>query len=171
MVPYQYVKERIAGFSKFDKYIKTSPKGTVYLNKRANAIEAMNYSLVPLDNTVADMVSDSLTVIGDDVAKVKLRSDLEKAIEEDKNDAQLGFIVQSYLANKVLSPKNIFGYGGDKVSFMGGVFRAYMKGEVDLPEIGEEENEDNQEQGPPKRELNIDSAQDYMILFRHLINN
>jgi hypothetical protein len=86
--PYDTVKEAIIGFNKFDKYVKTSAFGTIYLNKRANIKEAISYGLVPLENTIVDMVSDTFQALTSDTEKIKLKEDLSKAVNENKNNFQ-----------------------------------------------------------------------------------
>jgi len=166
--PYDTVSDSIVNFSKFEKFERTSAFGTVYLKKRANIREVISYGLIPLDNTVKNMVSDTFQVLTSDTEKVKLNGDIEKAINEDKNDYQLGSIVKKALQNKA-NLQFIFGLNTDIV-FIGSVFRAYAKGEIELPE---KQKQDEQQQQEERKEipLNMDTAQKFMILFTYKVKN
>jgi hypothetical protein len=172
LIPYENVKDSINSFNKFFEYKRTGAFGTVYLKQRANIKETISYGLVPLDNTIVDMVSDTFQALTSDSDRIKLNEDITKAIKEDKNDFQIGYIVQKALANKVLTIKNIFGNEADDLTYIGKVFRSYSKGEVELPEKKKKLEEDEDEGYKlPKRSLTLENAEEFMILFTYKINN
>jgi hypothetical protein len=167
--PYDTVKNSVKDFSKFDKYVKTSDFGTIYLKKRANIKEAISYGLVPLDNTIVDMVSDTFQTLTSDTDKIKLKEDINKAITNGEDDFEIGQIVKNALYGKVQNSKQIFGLEASDLDFIGDVFRRYTKGEVALPE--KKKREDYEEDEKEKRPLNLDSAQDFLILLTYKIKN
>ena len=168
--PYNTIKDSIVGFNKFDKYVKTSAFGTLYLNKRANIKEAISYGLVPLDNTIIDMVSDTFQALTSDTEKIKLKEEISKSVTENKNDFQIGLIVQKALSGKVQKSEQIFGPDAEDLDFIGKVFRSYSKGEVEIPEKKKREEMD-EDAKMPSRTLDLDSAQDFLILLTYKIKN
>jgi len=172
LVPYNNVKESVSGFSKFEKYEKTSPFGTVYLKKRAGIKEVLSYGLVPLDNTLIDMVSDTFQVLTSDTDKIKLKEDISKAVSSGMNNYQIGSIVNKALYGKVQRVEQIFGPEGEDTDFLGQVFKSYAKGEVELPESKKrEQGEEREEHKMPERPLDIETAQEYLILLTYKIKN
>ena len=169
--PYDTVKDSISGFSKFDKYVKTSSFGTIYLNKRANIKEAISYGIIPLDNNIIDMVSDTFQALTSDTEKIKLKEDISKAVTENKNNFQIGLIVQKALSGKVQKAEQIFGPDAEDLDFVGEVFRSYSEGKVELPEKKKREEQMEEERKQPSRPLNIDSATDFLILLTYKIKN
>jgi len=169
--PYDTVKDGIKDFSKFDKYIKTSAFGTVYLNRRANIKEAISYGLIPLDNTIVDMVSDTFQALTSDTEKIKLKEDLSKAVTENKDNFEIGSMVEKALYGKVQKTKQIFGPEADDLDFIGQVFRSYAKGEVELPDKKKRSEVESEEEKGPSRPLNLETAQDFLILLTYKIKN
>ena len=169
--PYDSVKDTIKDFAKFDKYVKTSAFGTIYLNRRANIKEAISYGLVPLDNTIIDMVSDTFQALTSDTEKIKLKEEISKAVTENKNTFQIGMIVDKALSGKVQKAEQIFGPEAEDLDFVGQVFKSYSKGEVELPEKKAREKDSDKESKAPSRPLDLDSAQDFLILLTYKIKN
>jgi hypothetical protein len=169
--PYDTVKDTIKDFAKFDKYVKTSAFGTIYLNRRANIKEAISYGLVPLDNTIIDMVSDTFQALTSDTEKIKLKEEISKAVTENKNTFQIGMIVEKALSGKVQKAEQIFGPEAEDLDFVGQVFKSYSKGEVELPEKKAREKDSDEQSKAPSRPLDLDSAQDFLILLTYKIKN
>jgi hypothetical protein len=169
--PYDSVKDSIKDFAKFDKYVKTSAFGTIYLNRRANIREAISYGLVPLDNTIIDMVSDTFQALTSDTEKIKLKEEISKAVSENKNTFQIGMIVEKALSGKVQKAEQIFGPDAEDLDFVGQVFKSYSKGEVELPEKKAREKDSDEQSKAPSRPLDLDSAQDFLILLTYKIKN
>jgi hypothetical protein len=169
--PYDTVKEAIDGFSKFNNYVKTSAFGTIYLKRRANIKETISYALIPLDNSIVDMVSDTFQALTNDTEKIKLKEDISKAITNGKTNFEIGMIVNKALSGKVLSTKNIFGYEADNLDYVGDVFRRYSKGEIELPDKGRKDDELPEEYKIEKRPLSLDTAEEFLILFSYKIKN
>jgi len=169
--PYDTIKDTIKDFAKFDKYVKTSAFGTIYLNRRANIKEAISYGLVPLENTIIDMVSDTFQALTSDTEKIKLKEEISKAVSENKNTFQIGMIVEQALYGKVQKAEQIFGPDAEDLDFVGQVFKSYSKGEVELPEKKTREKGDDEKSKAPSRPLDLDSAQDFLILLTYKIKN
>jgi hypothetical protein len=169
--PYETMKEAIMGFSKFNKYVKTSAFGTIYLNRRANIREAISYGLVPLDNSIVDMVSDTFQALTSDAEKIKLKEDISRAVTENKSTFDIGLLVQKALTGKVLTLKNIFGYEADDLDYIGDVFVRYTKGEIELPEKAKKEEGVPEEFKLEKRPLSLDTAEEFLILFSYKLKN
>ena len=165
------MKDTIKDFAKFDKYVKTSAFGTIYLNRRANIKEAISYGLVPLDNTIIDMVSDTFQALTSDTEKIKLKEEISKAVSENKNTFQIGMIVEKALSGKVQKAEQIFGPEAEDLDFVGQVFKSYSKGEVELPEKKAREKDSDEQSKAPSRPLDLDSAQDFLILLTYKIKN
>lgn len=164
--PYISVKSEIEAFPKFIRFDRTSDFGTVYLNRKATVREAVSYGLIPLDNTIVDMVTQAFQAITSDAEKIKVQQDIKKAIDEDKSDFEIGKIVYSALAKKLNSVQTIFGQDGNDIDFIGDVFRRYEKGEIKLPE---REKKSEEEREVAKRPLDIDSAQEYLWLLSYKV--
>jgi hypothetical protein len=170
--PYDSIKDSIDGFNKFNNYVKTSPFGTVYLKRRANIKESISYGLIPLDNSIVDMVSDTFQALTSDAEKIKLKEDISKAIISGKSNFEIGMIVNKALNGKVISTKNIFGYEADNLDYVGDVFVRYTKGEIELPEKGKKEEDGVPEEYKiEKRPLSLDTAEEFLILFSYKIKN
>lgn len=165
--PYNMVKESVVSFSKFLEYKKTSEYGTVYLNRRASVRETVSYGLIPLNDTVADMVSDTFAAITSDAEKITLKESLNKLIQQQASNFQIGMVVQKALHGKVLSLKNIFGYEADDLDFVGDVFRRYANGEFDLPDRMKTEELQEMREKAETRPLNMDTAEEFIIQFQY----
>lgn len=165
---YDSVKGNIMSMSKFDRHERTSAYGTVYLSRRASVNEAANYGLIPLNNSIADMVSDTFAVLTSDSDKIRFKEAIAKAVAESKSDYEIGNMVQKALYGKIISLKTIFGYDADNISFIGGVFKKYANGEVGEIERKKMTEEDLENQSKP---LTLDTAEEFMILFTHKIKN
>ena len=166
--PYESIKEQISALSKFDRYERTSPYGTIILKAKPNIREVASYGLIPLEPTIKDMVSNSFDVLND-AKKIKLQEQLHKYIEDNKSNFEIGVLVQDSLKEGSITDfKNIFGYDADNISYVGEVFRKYMNGEIELPK---KEQEKRQQRELPKRGLDLDTAQEYIILLKHKLNN
>jgi len=170
---YENIKNSIENFSKFNKFEKTSNYGTIYLKKRANIREVISYGLIPLDNTINDMVSDTFQVLTSDTERIKLNTDIGKVIskggDDDKIDFEIGVIVENALRNKS-NLEYIFGKDSD-IFFIGEVFRAYYKGDIVIQEKKKKQQEEEQEQEKEEIPLNIETAQQFMILFTYKVKN
>jgi hypothetical protein len=167
--PYESIKEQISSFSKFDRYEKTSPYGTIILKAKPNIREVASYGLIPLEPTIKDMVSNSFSVLND-TKKIKFQELLHKYIEENKSNFEIGSLVQDTLKEGSITDfKNIFGYDADNISYVGEVFRKYMNGEIELPK--KEEQQEQKQRELPKRGIDLDTAQEYIIFLKYKINN
>lgn len=170
--PYETMKDAIMGFSKFNNYVKTSAFGTIFLKRRANIREAISYGLVPLDNSIVDMVSDTFQALTSDAEKIKLKEDISKAVSENRSNFEIGLLVQKALSGKVLTLKNIFGYEADDLDYIGEVFKRYTKGEIELPEKAKKEEKGaTEELKVEKRLLSLDTAEEFLILFAYKLKN
>ena len=167
--PYESIKEQISSFSKFDKYERTSPYGTIILKAKPNIREIASYGLIPLEPTIKDMVSNTFAVLND-TKKIKFQQELEKAIEEDESNFEIGSLVKEALKDaSITNTKNIFGYDSDNLRYIGEVFKKYMNGEIELPK--KEDKEDREQRELPKRGIDLDTAQEYIILLKYKLNN
>lgn len=163
--PYVSIKEQLQSLPKFLRYEKTSDFGTVYLNRKASVREAISYGLIPLDNSLVDMVTQSYLSIPNDSERINLTKAIAKAIEEGKSDFEIGRIVYSALAKKMLSVKVIFGPEGDDINFIGDVFKRFAKGEIELPK---KQKEEEQKERPVKK-LDLETAQEFMWLLSNKV--
>lgn len=168
--PYEAIKEQINSYSKFDRYEKTSPYGTIILKAKPNIREVASYGLIPLEPTIIDMVSNTFAVLSD-TNKIKFQQELKKSVEEKKSNFDIGVLVEKNLQQGMITNyKNIFGYEADDLSFIGDVFRRYANGEIEMPKK-EDRQKQQQEREIPKRGIDIDTAQEYIILLKYKINN
>lgn len=167
--PYESVKDAISAFSKFDKYVKTSAFGTVYLKQKANAKENVQLGLIPLDATIKDMVTQTFQLLND-TDKIKLQEALAKAVKENKSNSDMGMIVKNALYQKVVSAKTIFGLDDD-IDYIGDVFKKYINGEIELPSKKEQQEEQREENDVPEKPLTLDTAQEFIIYLKYKINN
>jgi hypothetical protein len=163
MKPYSYIKDKLNSFSKFLKY----ENGIAYLRRRANIREVVSYDLIPLDNTIADMVADSFEAISSDTEKVNLKKDVEKMVSENKDDYEIGKVVTRALKGKVLNVKSVF--GTDDTVFIGEVFRKFVKGDVDMPKI--EKIPRAEEKKRESRPINLENAEEFIIHLNFKIKN
>lgn len=168
--PYNSVAENISSFSKFEKYVETSPYGTIYLKSKSNARENISYGLVPLEPTLKDMVINTFQLLND-TEKIKFQDEVSKAIAADKSDLEIGILVEKALKQKVVSMKTIFGYEANDLNYIGEVFKKYNKGEIELPKKKEKEERGGEEYKMPERPLNFDTAQEFIIFLKFKINN
>jgi hypothetical protein len=164
--PFVSIKSQLEAYPKFLRYEKTSDFGTIFLNRKASVREAISYGLIPLDNTIVDMVTQAYLSIPNDADKINLNKAINKAIEENKSDFEIGRIVYGVLAKKMNSIKVIFGPEADDISFIGDVFKRYAKGEIELPKK-ESEQEDKKER--PLKKLDLETAQEYMWLLNYKV--
>jgi hypothetical protein len=168
--PYEAIREQISSFSKFDRYERTSPYGTIILKSKPNIREVASYGLIPLEPSIKDMVSNSFEVLND-TKKIKFQEELKKYVDENKSNFEIGVMVESNLREGSISNlKNIFGYDADDLSYIGEVFRKYMNGEVELPKK-EQREQQQQEREIPKRGLDLETAQEYIIFLKYKLNN
>jgi hypothetical protein len=165
--PYDLIKDKIESFSRFDKYIRTSNYGTVYLKSKAKVSEAIGYGLIPLSHNTAEMVKDAFAVIINDSDKIRLQEEVSKAIKDGKSGFDIGRLVQKELKGKVGNLKTIFGLDGDDLEFIGNVFIAYSKGEIKIEE-GKPKGKD-EEREVPKRKLDIKTAEEFLILLNYKV--
>ena len=164
--PFVSIKSQLEAYPKFLRYEKTSDFGTIFLNRKASVREAISYGLIPLDNTIVDMVTQAYLSIPNDADKINLNKAINKAIEENKSDFEIGRIVYGVLAKKMNSIKVIFGPEADDISFIGDVFKRYAKGEIELPKK-ESEQEDKKER--PLKKLDLETAQEYVWLLNYKV--
>lgn len=168
--PYESIKEQLSSFSKFDRYEKKSAYGKIIFKSKPNIREVASYGLIPLEPSIKDMVSNSFEVLND-TKKIKFQQEIKKYVDEDKSNFEIGVMVKDNLREGSISNyKNIFGYQADDLRYIGEVFRKYMKGEVELPKK-EEKKEQEQERELPKRGLDLDTAQEYIIFLKYKLNN
>ena len=59
----------------------------------------------------------------------------------------------------------------EDLDFVGQVFKSYSKGEVELPEKKAREKDSDEQSKAPSRPLDLDSAQDFLILLTYKIKN
>jgi hypothetical protein len=158
--------DKITSDSKFIKILKKSEGGegmfgSVYFKFRPSVSDAISYSMMPLNPTPNEMIADTLSVLSDD-DKIKLRLDLEKAVKEGKTDDELGGIVINYIKTRIYARKVIYGYYSGKED-IGLIFRNFVLGkETDLPQEAKGEEKEPEER--EKIELNMESAQDFILL-------
>lgn len=168
LVPYPAVREKLSTFSKFESFDPSgSINGTVTLKRRATALEATTYDLAPLDSKPNHMLADILSLLSDS-EKIKFRNDVKKAVEDGKTNVEVGILAQAFIKNKVYTLKNIFGAYAS-YSFIGQLMRDYIEGkQTELPS----EEEKQQEQEKQEEEiipLNMETAQDFIILLNSQI--
>ena len=84
---------------------------------------------------------------------------------------KIGMIVEQALYGKVQKAEQIFGPDAEDLDFVGQVFKSYSKGEVELPEKKTREKGDDEKSKAPSRPLDLDSAQDFLILLTYKIKN
>ena len=163
-MPYESISTKLSGFSKFDTYEKTDKGyGIVKLNRRATAIESTTYSLMPMNPTPQQMVTDTLSLLSDN-ARLDFNQKIKKAIEEGKSMIEIGMYVEEQIQGKVLSMKNIYGVYADDYEFIGKLFVDFEEGrigEFKLPEKGGDEYEYDEEK--VDLPLDYDTAQDFII--------
>lgn len=171
--PIDDVKVKLEGLPKFDKIVKNSSFGTAYFNKRANVREAISYGLVPLDSTVQDMVSDAFQSLTSDTDRIKFQENVAKAIKNDESNFNIGLLVEDTLVSKYVPLINIFGNDYNNLEFIGEVFKAYSEGKITLPtrENKQQQQQEQQQEELQKRDLDLDTAQEFLILLRYKINN
>jgi hypothetical protein len=164
LVPYESISTKLSGFSKFDSYEKTDKGyGIVKLNRRATAIESTTYSLMPINPTPQQMVTDTLSLLSDN-ARLDFNQKIKKAIEEGKSMIEIGMYVEEQIQGKVLSMKNIYGVYADEYEFIGKLFVDFEEGRIEdfkLPEKGGDEYEYDEEK--VDLPLDYDTAQDFII--------
>lgn len=161
--PFVSVKSQLESFPKFVRFDKTSDFGTIYLNRKASVREAISYGLIPLDNSIVDMVTQSYLAIPDDAQRINLTKSISEAIKSDKSDFEIGRIVYDVLSKRMNNVKVIFGLEGDDISFIGDVFKRFAKGEIELPQKKkEEERKERVVKG-----LDLETAQEFMWLLSY----
>jgi len=163
--PYVSIKAELDAFPKFLKYQRTSDFGTVYLSRKATVREAISYGLIPLDNSIVDMVTQTFQAIPNDAEKINITQEVDKAIQSDKSDFEVGRIVYSALSKKLNSVQTIFGPEGNDIAFIGDVFKRYLKGEITLPE----RKQKSEERERQTRKLDLETAQEYMWLLSYKV--
>jgi hypothetical protein len=165
LVPYQVIEGKLSGFSKFDSFEKGEKGyGTVTLNRRANAIESTTYSLMPLESTAKNMITDTLSLFSDN-DRLNFNQEIKKLIADGKSDVEIGMFVEEKVIGKVLTLKNIFGKYYDDYEFIGKLFRDFEEGKIEefkLPEKAEGEL-DYEEEVVEDVPLSYGSAQDFII--------
>jgi hypothetical protein len=166
--PERYL-ETITSDSKFikyeEKYLRTDPitYGDVYFKFRPNIGEIVSYNIMPVNPTANEMIADTLSVIGDD-EKIKLRLELQKAVKAGASNSELASIVFKYIQQRIYVKASIFGFYYKDKEIIGGIFRDFAEGKKsDLPK-GEEKIEEESEPKMEKIELNMDTAQEFIIL-------
>jgi hypothetical protein len=164
--------DKITADSKFLKYVKKEDGGgrfgTAYFKYRPKVSDAIAYSMMPMNPTPNEMIADSLSVLSDD-DKIKMKSELEKAVKDGKPDEELGGIVINYIKTRVYARKVIFGGYSNKED-IGSIFRNFVLGkEAELPEQPKPETETEPEEIEAV-ELNMDTAQDFILLLSSKIN-
>ena len=169
-VPIENIRQQLESLPKFEKIDKISPFGNVYFNRRANIREATSYGLIPLNSTLVDMVSDTFQSLTTDTERIKFQEEISKAIQRGDSDFNIGLIIDDTLSAKYIPLISIFGKSYDNLEYLGQVFRAYSKGEIEL-EKKEGELEEHKPYELPIRPLNIDTAQEYIILLAYKIKN
>ena len=163
--PFVSIKSQLEAYPKFLRYDKTSDFGTIYLSRKASVREAIQYGLIPLDNTIVDMVTQAYLSIPNDAEKINLNKAIDEAIKEGKSDFDIGRMVYSILSKKMNNIKVIFGPEADDISFIGDVFKRYAKGEIELPKKeGEQEKRER-----PLKQLDLETAQEYMWLLNNKV--
>lgn len=168
LVPYPSISEKLSTFSKFESFEPSgSVNGIVTLKKRATALEATTYDLAPLDSKPNHMLADIFSLLSDS-EKIKFRNDIKKAVEDGKTKVEVGILAQAFIKNKVYTLKNIFGAYAN-YSFIGQLMFDYIEGkQTELP--SEEEKEQGQEQQQQETiPLNMETAQDFIILLNSQI--
>jgi len=164
--------DKITADPKFIKLVKKEDGGgrfgTVYFRFRPSVSDAIAYSMMPLNPTPNEMIADSLSVLGDN-DKIKMKSELEKAVKEGKKDDELGGIVINFIKTRVYARKVIFGSYSNKEE-IGVIFRNFVLGkETELPEP-KKEADIEEEIEIEEIKLNMDTAQDFILLLSSKIN-
>jgi len=159
--PFVSIKSELEALPKFVRYEPSSQ--TTYLNRKASVREAISYGLIPLDNSIVDMVTQAYLSIPQDAEKINLSKAIAKAIEEGKSDFDIGRMVYSVLSKKMNNIKVVFGPEGDDISFIGDVFKRHSKGEIELPQKRKEQEQKER----PVKQLDLDTAQEYMWLLSY----
>lgn len=164
LVPYESISTKLSSFSKFDSYEKSEKGyGIVKLNRRATAIEATTYSLMPTNPTPQQMITDTLSLFSDNV-RLDFNQKMKKMISDGISEVEIGMYVEDQIQGKILSLKNIFGVYADDYEFIGKLFKDFEEGKIEefkLPEKGDEEYEYEEEK--VDLPLDYDTAQDFII--------
>lgn len=171
-VPLNTIKESLELLSKFDKIEVVSSFGNVYFNKRLNVTEALTYGLIPLDNNVSEMVSDTYDYINKFLGEseaFKFRTAISNAIKNGDNDFTVGMLVDDILKTKYAKVNCIFGASANNLRFIGQVFRAASKGEIELPKP--QGGEMPKQKEIVKRPLEWNTAQEYVILLAYKLKS
>lgn len=160
-IPYEAAIGKLNSYSKFKRHEKVGRGyGTIFLNRRATALEATTYSIYPLEPTAKTMIGDTLGLLSEN-DKIKFSQDLKKRIKDGQSNLEIALYVFEIVSAKVLSTKNIFGFYADDLDFIGQLFKDYTEGkieEIKLPEPKKIEDLDEVE-----LPLTFDTAQDFLI--------
>jgi hypothetical protein len=160
--PDRYI-ESVTSSSKFLSIDKNRPPhGSVNFKFRPTVGEVVSWNIMPINPTQNEIVTDVLSIL-DDSDKINIRIALEKAVKEGKDNNEIGGIVIKYIAPRIFVKKSIFGQY-DKKEDIGAIFRNFIEGKKeDLPEGKKEDIDIDIEIEQPK-ELDMDSAQDFILL-------
>jgi hypothetical protein len=133
------------------------------LKRRAKAIEAINFDLMPLEPTKRDMITDTLSLLSDN-DRINFAAKLRSAVKEHKSEVEVGLMIDDIISPKVLTLKTIYGEYSQDVEFLGRLFKEYVEGkldETDMPKKKERSDDDEYEEVTVP--LDFDSAQDFVI--------
>lgn len=163
--------DNITADSKFIKYVKKEDGGgrygSAYFRFRPKVSDAIAYSMMPVSPKPNEMIADTLSVLSDDDV-IKMKIELEKAVKDGKTDDELGRIVMNYIKTRVFARKVIFG-NYSNAQDIGLIFRNFVIGkETELPE--EPKRDEAEPEEKEKIELNMDTAQEFIILLSSKIN-
>lgn len=168
-IPIDNLTEQLQSLTKFNKIVKVSSFGDVYFNRRPNIREAISYGLIPTNNTLIDMVSDTFSSLPTDTERIKFKELISKSIKNGDSDFDIGLAVDDILSSKNIPLISIFGNSSNNIEYVGSVFSAYSRGEIDLPLPPEKLVPKQYEM--PLRPLTLDTAQEYIILLAYKIKN
>lgn len=155
--------ENITASYKFLSLDKSRPPyGNVTFKFRPTVAEVVAYNIMPISPTQNEIISDVLSIL-DDTDKINIRVELEKAVKADKTPDEIGAIVIKYIKDRIFVRQSIFGRN-DKREDIGNIFINFIKGGGKQEEVPKDEKEKEQEIEIETRELDMESAQDFILL-------
>jgi hypothetical protein len=164
LVPYDSISTKIGQFSKFQSYEKTDKGyGTIVLNRRATAIEATTYSLMPINPTPKQMVTDTLSLFTDN-ARLDFNQKIQAFIKDGDPKIVIGIYIEEQISGKVLTLRNIFGVYADDYEFIGNLFVNFEEGKIEDFELPDKDiDEYDYDEDKMDYLLDYDTAQDFLI--------
>jgi hypothetical protein len=169
--PYAQLEEKLQSFAKFVSYERSDiySNGIVVLNRKPSMKEVLAYSLAPTEVSPKNIFSNIVSLLTEK-EKIDFVNDLKEMAAKSESPLNVYLYIEKLIGKKVFSMQQVFGIISTNLKAAGQLLLTYIispeSAEAQAP-IEVEAVEIPEEYEVEKISLNLDTAQDFLILMNY----